>query len=85
MCHEFLEKYACFRCQTHVFSRNIAILTAKATKSSVNTGVAEDGDAYFSGVTAMCPEFLEKYEGFRSQGARDMNHGHFETAEMCQT
>ena len=33
----------------------------------------------------MCPEFLEKYEGFRSQSARDTNHSHFEKAEMCQT
>ena len=33
----------------------------------------------------MCHEFLEKYEGLRSQIARDTNHSHFEKAEMCQT
>ena len=33
----------------------------------------------------MCPEFLEKYKGFRSQSAGDTSHSHFEKAEMCQT
>ena len=35
--HEILEKYAWFRSRMHVFFINIAILVAKATKSSVNT------------------------------------------------